>query len=157
VDVAEVVPRLLAGPRDGLGERFVRFVVELWDRPEVRPLLTGSVRSATTDPVAAGMMRRLLAEGPFLALARAIDLPDARLRATLAGTQLMGLLIARYVVLVEPIATMTPVELAAMVGPVVERYLVGDLGSAREARDPDDSGDSDVPGSPEPAAAPAVR
>ena len=69
----------------------------------------------------------------------------------------MGLLIARYVVLVEPIATMTPVELAAMVGPVVERYLVGDLGSAREARDPDDSRDSDVPGSPEPAAAPAVR
>ena len=75
VDVAEVVPRLLAGPREGLGERFVRFVVELWDRPEVRPLLMGIVRSASTDPVAAGMMRRLLAEGPFLALARAIDAP----------------------------------------------------------------------------------
>ena len=62
----------------------------------------GIVRSATTDPVAAGMMRRLLAEGPFLAIARAIELPDARLRATLAGTQLMGLVMARYVVLVEP-------------------------------------------------------
>ncbi len=154
VDVAQVVPRLLAGPRDGLGERFVRFVVEIWDRPEVRPLLTGIVRSATTDPVAAGMMRRLLAEGPFLALARAIDLPDARLRATLAGTQLMGLLIARYVVLVEPIATMTPAELAAMVGPVVERYLVGDLGAAGGPAGPDDS---DIHESREPAGVPAVR
>jgi AcrR family transcriptional regulator len=128
VDVAEVVSRLLAGPRQDLGERFVRFVVELWDRPEVRPLLMGIVRSATTDPLAAGMMRRLLAEGPFLALARAIELPDARLRATLAGTQLIGLIMARYVILVEPIATMTPAELAAAVGPTIERYLAGELG-----------------------------
>lgn len=128
VDVAEVVPRLLAGPRDGMGERFVRFVVELWDRPEVQPLLMGIVRSASTDKVAAGMMRRLLAEGPFLALARAIDLPDARLRATLAGTQLMGLVLARYVILVEPLATMTPAELATMLGPTMDRYLAGDLG-----------------------------
>lgn len=128
VDVAEVVPRLLAGPRDGMGERFVRYVVELWDRPEVQPLLMGIVRSASTDKVAAGMMRRLLAEGPFLALARAIDLPDARLRATLAGTQLMGLVLARYVILVEPLATMTPAELATMLGPTMDRYLVGDLG-----------------------------
>ena len=128
VDVAEVVPRLLAGPRDGMGERFVRYVVELWDRPEVQPLLMGIVRSASTDKVAAGMMRRLLAEGPFLALARAIDLPDARLRATLAGTQLMGLVLARYVILVEPLATMTPAELATMLGPTMDRCLAGDLG-----------------------------
>jgi AcrR family transcriptional regulator len=127
VDVAEVVPRLLAGPREGLGERFVRYVVDMWDRPEVRPLLMGIVRSASTDPVAAGMMRRLLAEGPFLALARAIDLPDAPLRATLAGTQLIGLVMARYVLLVEPLATMTPAALGTMVGPTIERYLAGEL------------------------------
>ncbi len=134
VDVAEVVPRLLAGPRDGMGERFVRYVVELWDRPEVQPLLMGIVRSASTDKVAAGMMRRLLAEGPFLALARAIDLPDARLRATLAGTQLMGLVLARYVILVEPLATMTPAELATMLGPTMDRYLAGDLGLVTSPR-----------------------
>ena len=128
VDIVDVVPRLLAGPREGLGERFVRFVVEVWDRPNVRPLLMGIVRSASTDPMAAGMMRRLLAEGPFLALARAIDLPDAQLRATLAGTQLMGLVMARYVIEVPPVATMTPAELAAMVGPTIEQYLAGDIG-----------------------------
>ncbi len=128
VDVAEVVPRLLGGPREGMGERLVRFVVETWDRPEVRPLLMGIMRSASTDPVAAGMMRRLLAEGPFLALARAIDAPDAQLRATLAGSQLMGLVMARYVVELDPLATMTPADLATALGPTIERYLVGDLG-----------------------------
>ena len=56
------------GRRELLGERFVRFVVALWDRPDVRPTVTGVVRSATTDPVAAAMARRMLAEGPLLAL-----------------------------------------------------------------------------------------
>ena len=136
MDVAEVVPRLLAGPREGIGARFVQFVVELWDRPEVRPLLMGVVRSASTDQVAAGMMRRLLAEGPFLALARAIDLPGAQLRATLVGTQLMGLVLARYVIEVPPLATMTPAELATIVGPTIERYLAGDLRATGDHRAP---------------------
>ncbi len=128
VDVPEAVARVVAGPREGLGERFVQYVVEVWDRPEVRPMLMGIVRSAATDRTAAAMMRQMLAEGPFLALARAIDLPDARLRATLAGTQLMGLVMARYVIEVPPVASMSSAELAAAIGPTIDRYLTGDLG-----------------------------
>ena len=127
VDPAELVPRMLAGPREQMGERVVRTVVGLWDRPEVRPMLLGIVRSATTDPVAAGMARRMLAEGPILALARAVDLPDAETRATLAGTQLIGLAISRYVIGLEPIASMSPDDLAAAVGPTIGRYLAGDV------------------------------
>ena len=127
VDPAEMVPRMLAGPREQMGERVVRAVVGLWDRPEVRPLLLGIVRSATTDPVAAGMARKMLAEGPFLALARAVDLPDAETRATLVGTQLIGLAISRYVIGLEPIASMSPDDLAAAVGPTIGRYLAGDV------------------------------
>jgi AcrR family transcriptional regulator len=137
VDPAVVVPLVLAGPREGMGERFARFVIELWDRPDVRPLLLGIVRSATTDPVAAGMLRNLLAEGPFVALARAIDLPDAELRATLAGTQLIGVVIARYVVGVEPVASMSAAELAALIGPTLERYLADTPGSAGAPDAPD--------------------
>jgi AcrR family transcriptional regulator len=123
VDVSEVVPRLLAGGGPGVGERFVRFVVELWDRPEVRPMLLGVVRSASTDEVAAGMMRQLLTEGPLLALASAVPGEDAKLRATLAGSQLIGLVLARYIVRVEPLASMSPDDVATAIGPVIERYL----------------------------------
>ena len=118
---------MLAGPREQMGERVVRAVVGLWDRPEMRPMLLGIVRSATTDPLAAGMVRRMLAEGPFLALARAIDLPDADIRATLAGTQLIGLAMSRYVIGLEPIASMSPDDLAVAVGPTIGRYLTGDV------------------------------
>lgn len=121
------IPGLLAGSRDDLGERLVRFVVSLWDVPPVRPLLAGLLRSATTDPVAAAMLRRLLTDGPFLALAAAIDRPDAELRAVLVGTQLIGLAMARYVVGVEPIASASPEDLARWVGPTVQRYLTGDI------------------------------
>ena len=126
-DLERMVTRLLDGPRDELGDRFVRFILELWEAPANRSLLLGVVRSASTDPVAAAMLRRLLAEGPFLALARAIDRPDAAFRATLAGSQLIGLAIARYVVAVEPLASASTETLVHALGPTVQRYLVGDL------------------------------
>jgi hypothetical protein len=90
----------------------------------------GIVRSATTDPVAAGMLRRLLAEGPLLALAQAIQRPDAPLRGTLAGSQIMGLALVRYVVGVEPLASADIEVLVRAIGPVVQHYLTGELDPA---------------------------
>lgn len=123
VDPTTVLPGLLGDGGPGTGERFVRFVVALWDRPEVRPMLLGVVRSASTDAVAAAMTRRLVAEGPIAALAARSPLPDAEVRAALAGAHLVGIVLARYIIALEPIASMTPDELATRVGPVIERYL----------------------------------
>jgi hypothetical protein len=86
-------------------------------------MLLGVVRSASTDEVAAAMMREVLAEGPLLALAAAVPGEDARTRAALAGSQLIGLVLARYNIRVDPLASMTPDEIAAAIGPAVERYL----------------------------------
>lgn len=127
-DPREAIAGLVAaGPPEALGTRFVAFVIGLWDRPDVRPTVTGVVRSATTDPEAAAMARRMLAEGPLLALTAAIRLPDAELRAALASSQLMGVAFARYVLAVEPLASMPANDLGAAVGPVVQHYLTGDL------------------------------
>ena len=90
-------------------------------------LLLGVVRSASTDAVAAAMMRGILGDGPLLALARASGRPDADARASLAGPQLVGLVMARYVIALEPMVSMTPDALAAATGPVIERYLFADL------------------------------
>ncbi len=127
-ELSTVAPLLLEGPRDRLGERLVRFVVGLWEQPQNRKLIRALVRSAATDPLAAGILRRVLVEGPFLALARAIDRPDADLRAVLAGSQLIGLAMARYVVEVEPLASASPETIVNLLGPTIQRYLGGDLG-----------------------------
>jgi AcrR family transcriptional regulator len=136
VDVAQVFASLATGPRDALGERMVRTIVEIWDRPTVRPLILGIARSATTDPTAAAMFRGVLVDGPLRAISRVLDAPDADLRATLVGTQLVGLAMARYVVRLEPVASMDPATLATLIGPTLTRYLTDDLGPAPPADAP---------------------
>ncbi len=127
VDPRTFIPRMVAGPPEEMGERIARAVVSLWDSPVMRPLILGLVRSAATDAVAAEMLRKLLAEGPFLVLAQATDRPDADLRAVLVGTQLVGLAMGRYIMKVEPLASASAEVLARAVGPTIQRYLTGDL------------------------------
>jgi AcrR family transcriptional regulator len=133
VDLATAVPRILAGPPGELGMRIARYVIDLWELPGTRPLMLGIIRSAATDPVAAAMLRSVLAEGPFAAMARATDRADADLRATLVGSQLIGLAMARYIVGAEPIASVPAETLVEAIGPTLQRYLTGDLSDAERA------------------------
>jgi AcrR family transcriptional regulator len=128
VDFQGMVRSLLSGPVEEIGERYVRFVLDIWDEPATRSVMLGIVRSATTDPVAAAMLRRMISEGPVLALAAALDRPDATLRATLAGSQVVGLLMVRYVIGVEPLASASEDVLVRTVGATIQHYLTGDLG-----------------------------
>jgi hypothetical protein len=57
----------------------------------------------------------------------ALGTPDAQLRANLVLSQLFGLAMARYIIKVEPIASMSPAEVVAAVGPTIQRYITGDL------------------------------
>jgi AcrR family transcriptional regulator len=127
VDFAIAMPALVDGPPDRLGERFVRFMLDIWERSEIRPLMLGLIRSASTDPVARRMLRDLLETGPLLALATALDRPDARLRATLVGSQFIGLIMARYVVGVEPLASADREVVVRAMGPAIQHYLADAL------------------------------
>jgi AcrR family transcriptional regulator len=129
IDFDALIAQVMAGPGDEVGERLVRQTLALWEDPATRPLLLGIVRSATTDAVAAQMLRQLLAEGPILALTNASRLPDAPLRATLAGSQIVGMAIARYVIGVEPLASASVDQVARAIGPTIQRYLDGDVSS----------------------------
>jgi AcrR family transcriptional regulator len=127
LDFPALVGRVLDGPEQLIGERLAHEILGVWEAPATRPLILGMLRSATTDPVAAGMLRRLLSEGPLLAAAQAIDLPDARLRATLAGSHLIGLAMARYVVGIEPLASADIETVVRSIAPVLQHYLTGNL------------------------------
>ncbi len=133
VDLEADVPRVVDGPPDELGTRIARFVLDLWELPGTRPLLLGMVRSATTDAVAARMLRGMLEEGPFAAITGATERPDADLRANLVGSQLIGLAMARYILKVEPMASMPRDALVAAIGPTLQRYLVGELSQVERA------------------------
>jgi AcrR family transcriptional regulator len=52
---------------------------------------------------------------------------DAAFRAALVASQVLGLALTKYVLELAPLASATPDELVAAIGPTLERYLSGDL------------------------------
>jgi AcrR family transcriptional regulator len=128
-DIGLIKAELLAPGLPGVGERLIRFFLSVWDeQPSVRPILTGIVRSAATDPDAASLLRDFLGRQGLFQLVGAIAPDRPELRAVLVGSQIIGLAMGRYIVGIEPLASADPEELVAAMGPPIERYLTGDLG-----------------------------
>jgi len=121
-DPADVVPRLLAPGLEGLGERLTTFFLETWDEPDGRPFIA-VLRSVAVNEQAATMLRQFVTREVIHRLAAALELDRPQLRAALAGSQLVGLAMARYVIRVEPIASADRAELARVVGPGIQRYF----------------------------------
>jgi AcrR family transcriptional regulator len=125
----EVLPGLLDGEVDGVGERVVRTFLTLWEDPNTRSRFLAVVRSAVRYEAAATMLRSFLSREVLGVRARNLDTPDADLRASLVGSQLIGLAMARYVVKVQPLASASVEAVVAAYAPTIQRYLTGDVTS----------------------------
>jgi AcrR family transcriptional regulator len=124
--LAEVVP----GPRSAIGRRLVEFFLRIWEDPAQREQMMGMVRGATTSPHVAELLRQALTERVLAPIAEHLDAPQADLRMELCSSQLLGLGIARYVVRLEPLASLPTEAVAELVGPTLQRYLTGDIAGA---------------------------
>ncbi len=132
-DLDTALGQVLAPP-EGLdpgqiGEGLVRAVARLWADPELPRTLAGLVRTAATNEQGAAMLREFLGHAVLGRLATAVPSEDADLRAALVGSQIFGLLVARVVLKLEPLASMPGEDLARSVGPTLQRYLTGDIGT----------------------------
>ena len=52
----------------------------------------------------------------------------------LAQSQLLGIIMSRYILKVEPLASLSPDELITYLAPTLQRYLTGDLNINKEVR-----------------------
>jgi AcrR family transcriptional regulator len=127
LDPAELLPTVLDHPREELGRRLVELLTLVLDEPGVRERMTGVVRGAASSEEMARMMREFLGRAVFQPLAAAIGGDEPLLRANLVGSQVVGLLMARNIVAVEPLASTPARRIAEAVAPTLERYLVGSL------------------------------
>ncbi|MBE1583764.1 hypothetical protein ACFPOI_33545 [Nonomuraea angiospora] len=116
------------GEIETLGERLLRRYLELWETPDTGARLLAVVRGASASPSASAMVSAFMSEEVMLPLARAIGADHAELRANLTGAHLLGVATARYVLRVEPLASLDRERLVAVQAPVVQRHLTGDLG-----------------------------
>lgn len=117
---------VFAGGLEGVGERLARTILHLIDDETTQPVFLSLIRSAVTEGAAREAVRSLVDDVIIAAYVEHLDVPDARERATLAATQIIGLAMARHVVPIEPIASMPLDDLARHVGPTLQRYLVGE-------------------------------
>ena len=112
------------------GAHLVATVLTIWEDPAVHGVIIGLLRSALTSEQAAGLLREFLTDAilrPVGALARADSPDDAAYRAGAVASQMLGLALTRYVLRVGPVAAASVADLAATIGPTVERYLTGDI------------------------------
>lgn len=124
-----LVAAVLADGVAGVGERLVRTLLTLWDTPGGFAPFLALVRGAVDNEAAATMLREFLTR-EVLGRIAAVAAPDrAELRASIAGSQVVGLAMARYIVRVPPLADADREEIVAVVGPAIQRYLTGPLES----------------------------
>lgn len=129
-DPAQVVPVVFGGAADDLGERVANFLLAVLDNPQARQPMIGLIRAAASEPEAARMVRELMTREVFARIVDALGADDAELRAALAGSQFVGLLMARYVVGIEPLASLPAERVAAAIAPNLQHYLAGPLNAA---------------------------
>jgi hypothetical protein len=100
------------------------------------------VRSIAAHEAATRMMREFVSR---VILKRVVEkvAPDRyEMRAALAGTQLIGLGMIRYVLRLEPLASADHPTVVAAIAPNLQRYLTGDIGAPAAAGDGQESGRS---------------
>jgi AcrR family transcriptional regulator len=124
---AEVLGPLVAEGIPGLGERIVRRLLSVWDDPAYRSALLAIVQGASAHPGAANALREFITREIVGRIAGAVEADRPELRANLVASQVIGLIAARYVARVEPLASLEAEEVVGMVGPTLQRYLDGEL------------------------------
>ncbi|MDD7939996.1 TetR family transcriptional regulator [Actinomycetospora lutea] len=131
LDPAQVVPHLVGSGIDGLGERLVRLMLGVLDElGDTNPML-GLVRSAMGHPDAARMLREFLGEAILDPIAAAVseqtgaDRP--RLRADLCASQIVGIIVARQILVLPELAAADRETLVVAYGGTIQRYLTVSL------------------------------
>jgi AcrR family transcriptional regulator len=118
---------LFAEGVEGIGRRVAEFILSVLDDPRGRSTVTGIIRAAVSEPEAAALVRELLTQRLLTPLARQVSHDRPELRASLIGAQVVGLVMARYVVSLEPLKAASHEDLVQTLTPVFEYYLLGDL------------------------------
>lgn len=121
----QLVRRALAGPRDQIGSTMVRYMVETLDVPGTSDRIVRLMHTALGQEFAATMLRQFIIREVLKRIAKELGDDDAELRASFAATQVVGLMMARYALKIEPLASASPDEVVRRIGPVVQWHLMG--------------------------------
>lgn len=129
VDPDMLVAALAGGPGDDadIGTRMVRTYLQIWEGPDTAASMRAMLQSATSNSDAHAAFRDFMQNYVLTAVSGALGGGEqARLRAMLAASSLVGTAMLRYVMEVPPLATLSHAEVVRLIAPTVTRYLTAD-------------------------------
>jgi AcrR family transcriptional regulator len=127
IDPMTVLVPMREIPVNELGYELLSVLLSIWDSD------LGAGFIATFRSLIAGaevsLARSFLEEVVTAEVASRVDNPagTGMIRAQFFGSQLMGVVIARYIVKIEPFASLPNEQIVQTIGPNLQRYLTGDL------------------------------
>lgn len=123
VDPRVVLASVAEGDPATLGTRLVARALGVWDDPQARLPLLALVRSGIAGEAGRALLETALSRLIFGALGQVLDVDEPERRVGLVASQMVGLVVTRYVLRLEPVASMPADDVAAWLGPTIQRYL----------------------------------
>lgn len=114
----------IEGPPEDVGVRMVTTYLKIWESPETAASIRAMLVAATSNTDAHEAFRTFMRDYVLTAISAVLGGGEqARLRAMLAGSNLVGTAMLRYVMEVPPLATLPAEDVVRLIAPTVTRYL----------------------------------
>jgi AcrR family transcriptional regulator len=112
-------------PPERIGKALVTHFLNIWEGEAAVPGLVVMIRSAASNAFAAAKVQEVFAGQVLPMLTRIGDPADARDRAGLVASQLIGLAFGRYVLKLGPVVALSRERIIRDVGATIQAYLTG--------------------------------
>jgi AcrR family transcriptional regulator len=121
----EGIEPVLAGGSAELGPRLAAYFFGIWEDPARRHPFQAMLVSAAFNGAAAEVLRDFVRGEVIARVGAMVEGDDVELRAELAGAQLIGAALVRYVYRIPPLCDAPLEEVVGPVGRAIQGYLSG--------------------------------
>lgn len=121
---AAILERITTGPVDEIGHRAVNEFITAWKAPGARDRFTAMFRAAVNDTDARRPLVEFLNREIFLKLAQSQGHANAAVRANLAVSALLGLVMARDILEIPALTALKDDDLIQGLGAALQQHLV---------------------------------
>lgn len=120
----EVAAVLRGGGVEDAGERLMKAFVTVWDGPHSDKLIA-VVRTSLSRPASSFILKQVFEHRIVRTVKEVLgdQVDNLHVRAGFVASQIFGLVVTRYILKIEPVASLGVEELAATIGPTIDRYL----------------------------------
>lgn len=122
-DPTRSVPELIAPGLEGMGERLVRATFEILGDEQAREQIVELFQAGASTGQAAVSLREFFEDTVIDRVASLGGVPDARMRASLISSHLIGLAATRFALRLEPLASAPEDQIVRMYAPMIQDLL----------------------------------